>query len=81
MRCEIEFLPSARRIRIEAGETTLLEATRRAGLPVASACGQNGACARCGLQIVAGAETIEPPSEREQRIKERNRIDPSLRLA
>ena len=81
MQCEIEFMPSARRIRIEVGEMTLLDATRRAGLPIASACGQNGACARCGLEILVGAETLEPPSEREQRIKERNRIDPRLRLA
>jgi adenylate cyclase len=81
MRCEILFLPSRRTIALEPGETTLLEATRRAGLPIASACGENGACARCGLEILAGADTLEPPDEREQRIKARNRIDPSLRLA
>jgi adenylate cyclase len=81
MRCEIEFLPSARRIVIEAGEMTLLEATRRAGLPIASACGENGACARCGLEILSGGERLEPASEREQTIKARNRIDPDLRLA
>lgn len=79
--CEIQFLPSAKRVQIQAGEATLLEATRRAGLPVASACGENGACARCGLEILAGGERLDPPDEREQRIKQRNRIDPSLRLA
>ena len=81
MRCEIQFLPSKRRVSIEAGAVTLLEATRRAGLPIASACGENGACARCGLQILEGAETLESETESEQRIKERNRIDPELRLA
>ena len=81
MQCEIEFLPSARKVSIEVGHTTLLEATRRAGLPIASACGENGACARCGLEILAGEETLEPATEREQRIKQRNRIDPGLRLA
>jgi ferredoxin len=81
MQCEIEFMPSARKVRIEVGRTTLLEATRRAGLPIASACGENGACGRCGLEILLGAETLEPPTEHEQRIKERNRIDPHLRLA
>lgn len=65
----------------EGGERTLLEVTREAGLPIASACGENGACARCGLEIVAGADAIEPETDREIRIKERNRIDPSLRLA
>ena len=66
---------------MEAGAVTLLEATRQAGLPIASACGENGACARCGLQILAGAETLESETEHEQIIKERNRIDPELRLA
>jgi adenylate cyclase len=79
--CEIQFLPSTKRVQIEAGVTTLLEATRRAGLPLASACGENGACARCGLEILAGGERLDPPDEREQRIKQRNRIDPTLRLA
>lgn len=78
---EILFLPSERRIEIEAGEMTLLEATRAAGLPIASACGENGACARCGLRILEGSEGLEAETEREQRIKERNRIDPDLRLA
>jgi adenylate cyclase len=81
MFCEIRFLPSARRVTIRAGEMTLLEATRKAGLPIASACGENGACARCGLQVLVGAENLEPESERERRIKRRNRIDPELRLA
>ena len=81
MRCTLRFLPSDRTIEIEAGEVTLLEATREAGLPIASACGQNGACARCGLEIISGAQAIEEESAREARIKERNRIDPDLRLA
>ena len=60
---------------------TLLEATREAGLPIASACGENGACARCGLEILVGAAALEAETPREQRIKERNRIEPALRLA
>ncbi len=59
--------------------TTLLEATRRAELPVASSCGADGVCARCGLEILEGRNSIE--RERERNIKERNRIDPKLRLA
>lgn len=80
-RCVIRFLPSQRVVEIEAGEMTLLDATVRAGLPIASACGSEGACARCGLEIVAGADALAPESERERRIKERNRIDPGQRLA
>lgn len=81
MRCRVRFLPSRKELEIEAGETTLLEATRAAGLPIASACGENGACARCGLEILEGAGAIEAASDREVRIKERNRIDAKLRLA
>jgi len=81
MRCEIQFLPSERRVEIESDAMTLLDATRAAGLPIASACGANGACARCGLLILDGAESLEPETARERLIKERNRIDPRLRLA
>lgn len=80
-RCRIAFLPSGRSVEMAAGEMTLLEATEAAGLPIASACGSEGACARCGLEIVEGDESLEPEGERERRIKERNRIDPRHRLA
>ncbi len=80
MECVVRFLPSEREIRVPAG-TTLLEAARRAGLPVASACGADGICARCGLAILEGGERLPCQSEREARIKSANRIDDSLRLA
>ncbi|MEM9174555.1 MAG: 2Fe-2S iron-sulfur cluster-binding protein [Myxococcota bacterium] len=81
MVCRLRFLPSEKEIEVEPGEMSLLEATRAAGLPIASACGENGACARCGLEVIEGADAIEGPSAREERIKERNRIDSALRLA
>jgi ferredoxin len=80
-RCVIRFLPSERRVEIEAGAMTLLDATLEAGLPIASACGSEGACARCGLEIVEGEASLAPETERERRIKDRNRIDPRHRLA
>ncbi|MEZ4279927.1 MAG: 2Fe-2S iron-sulfur cluster-binding protein [Myxococcota bacterium] len=80
-RCVIRFLPSERSVEIEAGAMTLLDATLAAGLPIASACGSEGACARCGLEIVEGEAGLAPETERERRIKERNRIDPKHRLA
>jgi adenylate cyclase len=81
MKCAIRFLPSGRSIQIEVEEMTLLEATRQVGLPIANACGENGACARCGLQIIEGAGSLAQETDRERRIKERNRIGPELRLA
>ena len=61
--------------------TNLLEAARRAELPVASACGADGICARCGLEILEGADALPPESERERSVKRRNRIDAHLRLS
>ena len=51
------------------------------GLPVASACGADRICGRCGLEIVEGGENLAPESERERRVKARNRVEPGLRLA
>lgn len=77
---EVRFEPSGIRARVAAG-TTLLEAARAAGLPVASACGADGVCARCGMRILEGAAGLDPESEREREIKRRNRVDAELRLA
>ena len=81
MTCRVRFQPSERVLDFEAGTKTLLELTREAGLPIASACGENGACARCGLEILQGSDGLEAETEREIRIKKRNRIDAHLRLA
>jgi ferredoxin len=89
MTCEIRFRGRSptgdgdappRRIAVVRG-TTLLEAVRSAGLPVARGCGGGGLCGRCGLRIVAGAEGVAPESAAEARAKARNRIDADLRLA
>lgn len=90
MTCEIRFRARrspadgedapARRIAVARG-TTLLEAVRSAGLPVARACGGGGLCGRCGLRILAGGEGLPPESEAEAGAKARNRIDAALRLA
>lgn len=60
---------------------TLLEAARRAGLPMASACGADGICGRCGLRVLTGAGALSAESADETEVKRRNRIDPDLRLA
>ncbi len=80
MSCVIRFMPDGRQIEVPEG-TVLLEAARRAGLPVAAACGGDGACARCGMTVLAGAEGLAPEGETERIAKARNRIDGALRLA
>jgi ferredoxin len=76
----VRFEPSQRCVRVPAG-TSLLEAARRADLPVASSCGADGVCARCGVEILIGADSLESETDREREIKLRNRIDPQLRLS
>ena len=80
MSCCIRFLPADLCIEITPG-TSLVDAANRAGLPIAQACGSEGVCARCGVQIVEGSETLPSEKEEERRAKERNRIPPELRLA
>lgn len=80
MECVIRFLPSRRAVRVPGG-TSLLEAARRAGLPVARACGGEASCARCGLLIVEGSDGLAPESEHERDAKRSNRVDAELRLS
>lgn len=74
----IRFEPSGREIRVDPG-TRLIDGARRAGLPVASACGDARVCAGCGLRILSGSVEHESPLEREA--KARNRVPTGLRLA
>ena len=76
----MRFQPSGARLRVRAG-TTLLEAARRAGLPMASSCGADGICGRCGVRVLAGADALSAEAANEIEVKRRNRIDPELRLA
>jgi ferredoxin len=68
------------RQRVETG-TTLLEAARRAGLPVARACAERTLCGRCALRIVEGAAALSPEAPGEAEAKRRNRVPAELRLA
>ena len=77
---EIRFRPSGRRVRVPAG-SVLIDAARRAGLPVASSCGAEGLCGRCGVEVLAGGAALAPESPQERRAKLRNRVDAPLRLA
>jgi ferredoxin len=76
----VRFQPSGRSLRVPRG-TTLLDAVRGAGLPMASACGAQRLCGRCGLEILDAAAPLCAESEEERRAKQRNRADPRSRLA
>ena len=59
--------------------TLLIDAVRRAGLPIASPCGDELICARCGVTILEGNVSREAPVERDA--KRRNRVPEPQRLA
>ena len=80
MEVEVRFQPSGRCVRVPS-ETTLLEAALQAGVPMASACGADGICGRCGVTVLVGADTLSAETGNEAEVKRRNRIDPSQRLA
>lgn len=79
MLVEIRFRPSGRTVRVPSG-TTLLEAARAAGLPVARACGGDLLCGRCACTLL-GSDPHPPESEAERRTRIRNRVDPGRRLS
>ena len=76
----VSFHPSGLRVEVPAG-STLLDAAVAAELPIARGCGAQGLCARCAVRVLAGAEHLDPESAEEALHKQRNRIDPQLRLA
>ena len=80
MECVIRFVPSGQSVRVPGG-TTLAEAAREAGLPIATPCRESGLCARCGLEILEGGEGVAKESSDEREAKRRNRVATHLRLA
>ena len=76
----IRFRPSLAEVEVPVG-TTLHAAVLQAGLPIASACGGDGLCARCGVEILEGGDAVSAETDAERDAKHRNRIDAALRLA
>jgi ferredoxin len=80
MDVRVRFPKQGRSVCVPSG-TLLIDAVRSADLPIASACRADGLCGRCGVAILAGAGEVTAETPEESRSKERNRIDPRLRLA
>jgi len=74
----VRFEPRGDTLEIPGG-TRLIDAVREAGLPIASSCGDDLICGKCGVRILSGKVSREKGSEREA--KRRNRVPPELRLA
>ncbi|MGH6959354.1 MAG: adenylate/guanylate cyclase domain-containing protein, partial [Dongiaceae bacterium] len=72
--------PDGRRVEIQPG-TTILEASRQAGIPHASVCGGRGRCSTCRVRISEGLDRLPPASEAERRVLQRVGAPPNVRLA
>jgi len=57
---EVRFLPDEMTVETRPGET-LLDAARRLGIPLVSACGGDAACSTCRVMVVEGAERMAAP--------------------
>ncbi len=69
-----------REIDVPSG-TLVLDAARRAGLPMARACGERQVCGRCVVEVRRGHSGLSPEAPRETRVKARNGIARDTRLA
>jgi adenylate cyclase len=72
--------PGGLTVRVPIG-CTVLDASRRGGIPHASICGGRGRCTTCRIRVLRGGNTLPPPSTSEQAALARLRAGPSVRLA
>ena len=71
---------SGRSVELYPG-TTVLEASRMAGVPHASVCGGRGRCSTCRVRIDRGLDGQAPASEAERKVLDRVAAPPNVRLA
>ncbi|HUO83593.1 MAG TPA: 2Fe-2S iron-sulfur cluster-binding protein [Thermoanaerobaculia bacterium] len=62
-------------------DETVLDAARRAGVPLGNACGGIGICGRCLIRPLAGAANLSPPTEIETKVAHQRSFSPGQRLA
>jgi adenylate cyclase len=72
--------PDGRIVEVMPG-TSVLEASRTAGIPHAHICGGRGRCSTCRVRVRGAVGSVEPPAEPEQRILRRIGATPNVRLA
>ena len=72
--------PDGRVVEIIPG-TSVLEASRLAGIPHASVCGGRGRCSTCRIRVRGEIRSIDPPAENELRVLRRIGATANVRLA
>src|SRR5207245_10751779 len=61
--------------------TSVLEASRLAGIPHASVCGGRGRCSTCRIRVRGEVHSMDPPAEDEQLVLRRIGATSNVRLA
>lgn len=69
-----------RRVTVQR-DTTVLEASRIAGIPHAAVCGGRGRCSTCRVRVWAGLEALPAPNEQEEAVLARIGAPVNMRLA
>jgi adenylate cyclase len=64
-----------------APDTTLLDIAAAHQIPTVSACGGNGICSTCRVEVIEGLDQLEPPSEAEQTLARKRNWPANVRLA
>jgi ferredoxin len=72
---------SRRRDHFLGSGETLMAQCLAAGLPVASACSGRGACGKCVVTVLQGAEGLRSPTSRETEVLARNGAESNQRLS
>jgi adenylate cyclase len=72
--------PDGRIVEVTPG-TSVLEASRLAGIPHASVCGGRGRCSTCRIRVRGEIHSIDPPAEDEMRVLHRIGATLNVRLA
>jgi adenylate cyclase len=72
--------PDGRFVEVTPG-TSVLEASRLAGIPHAHVCGGRGRCSTCRIRVRGGLGSIDPPGPVEERVLHRIGATRNVRLA
>src|SRR5574341_87284 len=76
----IYYLPDEREVETSEAET-ILQASLRAGIPHAHACGGKARCSTCRVLILEGLEHCNPRNAKEKKLAERLHFGSEIRLA
>jgi len=76
----VTFTPLCSAVEVMANET-VLDAARRADVPIGNSCGAVGVCGRCCVRVLAGAENLSAPTMIELRVSAQRAFRADERLA